>query len=83
MTAFLVECPCPCGVRFPVDTETMRPSSVRESTASTTEVLHGGYMDERASGEGDGLQPRPLSRLSTAEDWPTVGEHPDLPEPAA
>jgi hypothetical protein len=24
MTTFIVSCPCPCGVRFPVDSETMR-----------------------------------------------------------
>lgn len=24
MSAFIMQCPCPCGVRFPVDSETMR-----------------------------------------------------------
>lgn len=64
MTDFLVSCPS-CDCRFPVDSETMRASSVRESTAPTIGVLHGGNVDERASGGGEGLQPRPFPRLST------------------
>jgi hypothetical protein len=46
MTTFIVSCPCPCGVRFPVDSETMRPVNYLKRVEVTNVVCHDPYHPE-------------------------------------